>query len=116
MTIRCVRRGRCATLFVEQEKHVHNEIRVCIPVLLGLFYVFSAALSSCLGANAGLLALRGMMGIRPGCEQTSRPSGDVAPVAPIRWSIAWIAAGAIASLLFISVLGRGLTWSPSCVL
>jgi len=35
----------------------------------------------------------------------------VAPVAPIPRSIAWIATGAIASLLFIFVLGRGLTWS-----
>jgi hypothetical protein len=39
------------------------------------------------------------------------PAADVAPVGPIRRSIAWIATGAIASLLFIFVLGRGLTWS-----
>jgi hypothetical protein len=52
-----------------------------------------------------------MMRIRAIREQTSQPSGEVAPVAPIRRSIAWIATGAIASLLFIFVLGRGLTWS-----
>lgn len=39
------------------------------------------------------------------------PVANVAQVAPIRRSVAWIATGAIASLLFIFVLGRGLTWS-----
>jgi hypothetical protein len=39
------------------------------------------------------------------------PLANVTPVAPIPRSIAWIATGAIASLLFIFVLGRGLTWS-----
>ena len=78
---------------------------------LGLFYVFSAALSSSLGANAGLLALPSMMRVRPGSEPKSESVVHGAPVAPIRRSIAWIATGAIASLLFIFVLGRGITWS-----
>jgi hypothetical protein len=78
---------------------------------LGLFYVFSAALSSSLGANAGLLALPGMMRVKPGSETTSQTIADVDPVPPIERSIAWIITGAIASLLFIFVLGRGLTWS-----
>jgi hypothetical protein len=78
---------------------------------LGLFYVFSAALSSSLGANAGLLALPGMMRVGPGSEPKSGPIAHISPVAPIRRSIAWIVTGAIASLVFIFVLGRGLTWS-----
>jgi hypothetical protein len=32
-------------------------------------------------------------------------------VGPIPRSLAWIVTGAVASLLFIFVLGRGLTWS-----
>jgi hypothetical protein len=78
---------------------------------LGLFYVFSAALSSSLGANAGLLALPSMMRVRSGSEAKSETIADVAPVAPILRSLPWIVTGAIASLLFIFVLGRGLTWS-----
>jgi len=74
---------------------------------LGLFYVIASALPSTLGANAGLLALPSMMGNwRRRGEQK-----DIEQVAPIARSIAWIVAGAIASLLFIFVLGRGLTWS-----
>jgi hypothetical protein len=78
---------------------------------LGLFYVFSAALSSSLGANAGLLALPGMMRVEPRSEPKSEAVPNEPPVAPIPRSIAWIAIGTIASLLFIFVLGRGLTWS-----
>jgi hypothetical protein len=78
---------------------------------LGLSYVFTAALSSSLGANAGLLALPSMMGIRAHSEPKPEISADVAPVVPIRRSVAWIVTGAIASLLFIFVLGRGITWS-----
>jgi hypothetical protein len=77
----------------------------------GLSYVFTAALSSSLGANAGLLALPGMMRLRTRSEPKSEPVADIAPVAPIRRSIAWIIIGAIASLLFIFVMGLGLTWS-----
>jgi hypothetical protein len=60
----------------------------------GLFYVIASALPSTLGANAGLLSLPSMMrrGSRSEPEQ----------VGPIE---------AVASLLFIFVLGRGLTWS-----
>jgi hypothetical protein len=69
----------------------------------GLFYVVASALPSTLGANAGLLGLPSMMrGLR---------SGDGEHVGTIERSLAWIAAGAIASLFFIFVLGRGLTWS-----
>jgi len=69
----------------------------------GLFYVIASALPSTLGANAGLLSLPSM---------TRRPGpGEEAQVGRIQHSAAWIAAGAMASLLFIFVLGRGLTWS-----
>jgi hypothetical protein len=37
-----------------------------------------------------------------------RPSAE-APVAPVPRSIPWIATAAVASLLFIFVLGRGIT-------
>jgi len=48
-------------------------------------------------------------GVSPVANVT--PIADISPVAPIPRSIAWIATGAIASLLFIFVLGRGLNWS-----
>jgi hypothetical protein len=69
----------------------------------GLFYVIASALPSTLGANAGLLSLPSLM-----------HRGKAAPdesVGPINRSVSWIAAGAVAALLFIFVLGRGLTWS-----
>jgi hypothetical protein len=70
---------------------------------LGLFYVIASALPSTLGANAGLLSLPSLMG---------RMSGsDAEQVGPIRRSPAWISAAVVASLLFIVVLGRGITWS-----
>lgn len=69
----------------------------------GLFYVIASALPSTLGANAGLLSLPSMM------RKESRSGED--QLGPIPRLPAWIAAGAIASLLFIFVLGRGLTWS-----
>jgi hypothetical protein len=78
---------------------------------MGLFYVIASALPSTLGANAGLLSLPSMMGIRRRDAQESEAAANVAPLASIPRSIAWIATGAIASLLFILVLGRGLTWS-----
>jgi len=68
----------------------------------GLFYVIASALPSTLGANAGLLSLPAMMWRRGVSEEEQ--------VAPIQRSSAWIASAAIASLLFIFVLGRGLTW------
>jgi hypothetical protein len=68
----------------------------------GLFYVVASALPSTLGANAGLLSLPSMMG---------GSKSEQEPVAPIARSSGWVATGAIASLLFILVLGRGVTWS-----
>ena len=68
----------------------------------GLFYVIASALPSTLGANAGLLSLPF---IPPAWKRGAAPAG------PIERSLAWIAAGAVASLLFIFVLGRGLTWT-----
>jgi len=67
---------------------------------MGLFYVIASALPSTLGANAGLLSLPWMM----------RSPGEEGQVEPIRRSAAWIATAAAASLLFIFVLGRGITW------
>jgi hypothetical protein len=78
---------------------------------MGLFYVIASALPSTLGANAGLLSLPSMMRIRRRNAQESEAAANVAPLASIPRSIAWIATGAIASLLFILALGRGLTWS-----
>lgn len=68
----------------------------------GLFYVIGSALPSTLGANAGLLSLPSMMG-----------PPDAAPeqAGAIRRNTAQIAAGVISSLLFIFVLGRGISWS-----
>jgi hypothetical protein len=68
----------------------------------GLFYVIASALPSTLGANAGLLSLPSIM---------RKSNGKEEQVGPIERSIAWIATAAVASLLFILVLGRGLTWS-----
>jgi hypothetical protein len=69
----------------------------------GMFYVFASALASSLGANAGMLSLPTML-------RRPRPM-DEEPAGPLQRSIAWIVAGAIASLLFIAVLGRGITWT-----
>jgi len=69
----------------------------------GLFYVIASALPSTLGANCGLLALPSMLHSQAADK----------PVAPIRRSLPWIVSGAIASLLFIFVLGRGITWSSA---
>ena len=54
--------------------------------------------------EAGLLSL-------PFVMQGRRPVHLEEPVGPIERSPAWIALGAVASLLFIFVLGRGLSWS-----
>jgi hypothetical protein len=67
----------------------------------GLFHVIASALPSTLGANAGLLSLPSMM----------RSNSQKEQVGPIERSTAWIASAAVASVLFIFVLGRGLTWS-----
>jgi hypothetical protein len=87
---------------------------------MGLFYVIASALPSTLGANAGLLSLPSMMRnwrfkgstqVQAGRVSDAEPAEQAERVAPIRRSVAWIATGAIASLLFIFVLGRGVTWS-----
>lgn len=69
----------------------------------GLFYVIASALPSTLGANAGLLSLPGMM------TRWKRSGED--PVPAILRGPAWIAAGLLASLAFIFILGRGLTFT-----
>jgi len=68
----------------------------------GLFYVIASALPSTLGANAGFLSLPSMM-------RRENRGGEV-PVGAIVRSIPWIVTAAVASLVFIFVLGRGLTW------
>jgi hypothetical protein len=68
---------------------------------LGLFYMIASALPSTLGANSGLLGLPSMM-----CRGERKEDGLTIPR-----SMTWIAAAAIASLLFIFVLGHGITWS-----
>jgi hypothetical protein len=72
---------------------------------LGLFYVIASALPSTLGANAGLLSLPSMM------RGSRANESQEAQVGSVPRSVSWIASGAVASLLFISVLGRGITWS-----
>jgi hypothetical protein len=67
----------------------------------GLFYVVASALPSTLGANAGLLSLPSMMRNQNVEEQ----------VGPVGRSAGWLVVGVVSSLLFIFVLGRGLTWS-----
>jgi hypothetical protein len=71
---------------------------------MGFFYVIASALPSTLGANAGLLSL-------PFVMQKWRPVHAQEPVGPISRSAVWIASGAGAAVLFIFVLGRGLSWS-----
>jgi hypothetical protein len=73
---------------------------------LGLFYVIASALPSTLGANAGLLSLPSSM---PGLIR--RWGRGEEEVQPIQHSFSWIAAAIAASLLFVLVLARGLTWS-----
>jgi len=70
---------------------------------LGLFYVIASALPSTLGANASLLGLPAIIRGRGGSSEGQ--------VAPLERSVVWIATAAVASLLFIFVLGRGITWS-----
>jgi hypothetical protein len=69
----------------------------------GIFYVFASALPSTLGANAGLLSLPSVMRTKSAASNES--------VAPILRSWSWIITGAIVSLLFIFVVGRGITWT-----
>jgi hypothetical protein len=67
---------------------------------LGLFYMIASALPSTLGANIGLLSLPGLM------RRGQRNEEGLI----IARSVPWIVAGSIASLLFIFVLGRGISW------
>jgi hypothetical protein len=67
----------------------------------GLFYVVASALPSTLGANAGLLSLPSMMQKPPSSE-------DAGAIQRNLWVIA---AGSLASILFVFVLGRGITFS-----
>lgn len=69
---------------------------------LGLFYVIASALPSTLGANAGLLSLPSMMRGRRAVENKS---------GPVSRSFGWIIAGAIGCLVFVFVIGRGISWS-----
>jgi len=70
----------------------------------GLFYVIASALPSTLGANAGLLSLPGMI------RRWRR--GEEEEAEPVLRNIRWITMAVIATILFVFVLGRGLTWSP----
>jgi hypothetical protein len=71
----------------------------------GLFYVVASALPSTLGANAGLLSFPSMM---PWIASRSR--AIELKVAPIQRSFALIAVSAVCCLLFILLLGGGLTF------
>jgi hypothetical protein len=68
---------------------------------LGLFYMIASALPSTLGANSGLLWLPSLIYRGPQEEEGLR----------IPRNIPWIVVGIVASLIFIFVLGRGITWS-----
>lgn len=75
----------------------------------GLVYIFTSALPATLGANAGLFSLPGIVGR---WSRNSKPRADNAQrVAPIARSYAWISIGAVVVLLYIFVIGRGITWS-----
>jgi hypothetical protein len=65
----------------------------------GLFYVIASAIPATMGANAGMMSLPGMVG-----------RGEGVGVGVIRRDWRWIGAAAVLVVLFIFVLGRGLTW------
>jgi hypothetical protein len=69
----------------------------------GWFLILVAGLPATLGANAGLLALPGMM--------WDWRVGEGEEVGRVARSYAWIGVAVIASLLFILVLGPGISWS-----
>ncbi len=75
----------------------------------GLLYVFTSALPSTLGANAGLFSLPGIIG--RWSRKSQRSSENEESVAPISRSYGWIGAAAMVVLLYIFVVGRGITWS-----
>lgn len=86
----------------------------------GLFYVIASALPSTLGANAGLMSLpsivcRGFKANEPGppasaSNQSASDKSDHEEL-EIRRSSPWIVTASVATLLFVFVLGRGITWS-----
>jgi hypothetical protein len=65
----------------------------------GVFYVIASAIPATMGANAGMMSLPGMVG---------RGAGE--GVGLIRRDWRWIGAAAVLVVLFVFVLGRGLTW------
>jgi hypothetical protein len=67
----------------------------------GVFYVIASAIPATMGANAGMLSLPGMVG---------RGKGEGDGVAVIRRDWRWIGAAAVLVVLFVFVLGRGMTW------
>jgi hypothetical protein len=67
----------------------------------GLFYVIASAIPATMGANAGMMSLPGMVG-----------RGEGESVGVIRRDWRWIGAAIVLAILFIFVLGRGLTWHP----
>jgi len=74
----------------------------------GLFYVIASALPSTLGANSGLLWLPRIMRRRLG---PGRGTAVGPAVGAIGRSGAWIMIGAVVVLLYIFVLGRGITFT-----
>jgi hypothetical protein len=77
----------------------------------GLFYLIASALPGTLGGNAGLLGLPGMIHGWTRTHLNLSAENQLDQVPPVPRSLPWILTAAIASLLFILVLGRGLTWS-----
>ena len=65
----------------------------------GVFYVIASAIPATMGANAGMMSLPGMVG-----------RGEGEGVGLIRRDWRWIGAAAVLVVLFVFVLGRGLTW------
>jgi len=65
----------------------------------GLFYVIASAIPATMGANAGMLSLPGMVG-----------RGEGEGIAVIQRDWRWIAGAAVLLVLFVFVLGRGMTW------
>jgi hypothetical protein len=75
-----------------------------LPNPLGFFYVVASGLSSTLGAKTGLFV---MPFVLPAPNVPREPS-----VTRIARNVAWIITAGIAGMLFIAVLGRGITFSP----
>lgn len=70
---------------------------------VGIFLVLASSLPGTLGANAGLISLPFVV------PKMFRPAEN--SLGPIERSWAWIVAAAAGGLVFILVLGRGITWS-----